>query len=115
MIYGRNRMEAALTRETIIAVIWFMLGFGAGLFILSFWKYFIAAIVVAITLPIVLPLIGLNIPLTPEAVTRAFTTGINMLADLLAENRYSIYGFIAGAVLGLFTALLRLQRSIRTG
>jgi hypothetical protein len=108
-------MEPALTRETIIAVIWFMIGFGAGLFILSFWKYFIAAIVIAIALPIVLPLFGLSIPITPETVTKAFTTGINLLADLLAENRYSMYGFIAGAVLGLFTALLRLQRSIRAG
>jgi uncharacterized membrane protein YvlD (DUF360 family) len=108
-------MEPALTRETIIAVIWFMIGFGAGLFILSFWKYFIAAVVIAIALPIVLPLFGLSIPITPETVTKAFVTGINMLADLLAENRYSMYGFIAGAVLGLFTALLRLQRSIRTG
>jgi fumarate reductase subunit D len=108
-------MEPALTRETIIAVIWFMIGFGAGLFILSFWKYFIAAIVIAIALPIVLPLFGLSIPMTPETVTKAFTTGINLLADLLAENRYSMYGLIAGAVLGLFTALLRLQRSIRTG
>jgi uncharacterized membrane protein YvlD (DUF360 family) len=108
-------MEPALTRETIIAVIWFMIGFGAGFFILSFWKYFIAAIVIAIALPIVLPLFGLSIPMTPETVTKAFTTGINLLADLLAENRYSMYGFIAGAVLGLFTALLRLQRSIRTG
>ncbi len=106
-------MEATLTRETIIAVVWFMIGFGAGLFILSFWKYFIAAVVIAIALPIVLPLFGLSIPVTPETVTKAFTTGINMLADLLAENRYSMYGFIAGATLGVFTAIIRLQRNVK--
>jgi hypothetical protein len=106
-------MELALTRDMIIAVLWFMIGFGAGLFILSLWKYIIIGVVVAIIAPIILAVLGLNIPLTPETVVDALLRGVDMLADVLSRNRYAMYGFIVGAALGFIVAILRLQRSVK--
>ena len=103
----------APSRELIAAVIWFMIGFGAGLFILSMWKYLLIAVVAAIILPIALAAFGVALPITPEAVMNALLTGIEMLADVLARNRYSLYGFVAGAALGLAVAVLRLKNSMK--
>ena len=96
-----------------MAVIWFMIGFGAGLFILSFWKYILIAVIAAVILPVALIAFGLSIPITPETVVNALLTGIEMLTDILARNRYSLYGFVAGAAIGLAVAVLRLQRAAR--
>ena len=96
-----------------MAVIWFMIGFGAGLFILSFWKYILIAVIAAVILPVALIAFGLSIPITPETVVNALLMGIEMLTDILARNRYSLYGFVAGAAIGLAVAVLRLQRAAR--
>ncbi len=104
----------AVGRETVAAIIWFMIGFGAGLAILSFWKYILAATIAAVILPVVLAIIGLPLPITPEAVVDALLYGIDRLADILSRNRYSIYGFAAGAALGLAVAAIRLQRAARS-
>ncbi len=100
-------MNLQIDQSTVLAIIWFFIGFGAGLALLRFWKVLILVVVLAVLLPFIISLAGVSSPLTPEQVIAAFFNGVNLLASLLASNNYSALGFIVGVILGLLTYALR--------
>ncbi len=100
-------MNLQIDQSTVLAVIWFFIGFGAGLALMRFWKVLIVVVVLAVLLPFIVSLAGVSSPISSEQVIAAFFNGINLLASLLASNNYSALGFIIGVALGLVTYALR--------
>jgi len=98
-------------RETIAAVIWFMIGFGAGLAVVRLWKYVLIALVAAFLAPLVIPaLLGVSLNFTAENMVDAVVKALDYLITFLASNRYSVMGFLIGAVLAVAFSLSRLVR-----
>ncbi|MEM2485625.1 MAG: hypothetical protein QXK69_12945 [Candidatus Caldarchaeum sp.] len=98
-------------RETIAAVIWFMIGFGAGLAVVRLWKYVLIALVTAFLAPFVLSaFFGASLPFTPENVLNAVVKALDFLASFIASNRYSVLGFLLGAVVAAVVSLSGLFR-----
>ncbi len=100
-------MESVLTTQTVLAIIWFFIGFGLGFAVLRFWKVLLVLVIIAVLLPFVLGLAGLRTPFTPQDVVNAFVNGLNILASLIAVNQFASIGFILGIALGLITYILR--------
>jgi uncharacterized membrane protein (Fun14 family) len=99
--------EVLTSRETILAIVWFFIGFGAGLALLRLWKIVLIALVAAFLAPLILGLMGISLPVTPENIVDAIVSGIEWFAGLLASRTYGALGFLIGAVLGLVFSLMR--------
>ena len=99
--------DVLTSRETILAIMWFFIGFGAGLALLRLWKIILIALVAAFLAPLILGAIGLSLPLTPENFAAALVSGIEWFAGLLASRPHGAIGFLAGAALGLILVLAR--------
>ncbi|MEM0482985.1 MAG: hypothetical protein QXM16_08925 [Nitrososphaerota archaeon] len=68
-------------------VIWFMIGFGAGLAAVRLWKYVLIALVIAFLAPFVLSAFpGVSPPLTPEKMLDAVVKALDFLASLIAST-----------------------------
>ncbi|MCS7110382.1 MAG: hypothetical protein NZ956_02800 [Candidatus Caldarchaeum sp.] len=100
-------MDFRIDQTLILTVIWFFIGFGAGLALLRFWKILIVVVLVAVLFPFVVSLAGVSAPFTPEQVINAFINGISLLAGILGSNPYSALGFMLGVILGLITFIIR--------
>ncbi|MEM1975972.1 MAG: hypothetical protein QW074_07805 [Candidatus Caldarchaeum sp.] len=101
--------EAFTEAETLLAVMWFLIGLGTGLALLRFWKLILASFIIALLAPVVLPMLGVSLPfsITPENIVDLMINGIQMMASFLSRNQFGALGFLAGAVLGLLTTILR--------
>lgn len=101
--------EAFTEAETLLSVTWFLIGFGAGLALLRFWKLVLASFVVVLLAPVVLPALGISLPfsITPDNMVDLMARGVQMLASFLSRNQLGALGFLAGAALGLLTTILR--------
>ncbi|MCS6784829.1 MAG: hypothetical protein RMI43_03735 [Candidatus Caldarchaeum sp.] len=102
-------MEFRIDQTTILTVIWFFIGFGAGFALLRFWKILVVVVLVAVLLPFAVSLAGVSAPFTSEQVVNAFINGINLLAGILGSNPYAAIGFIFGVIVGLITFMLRVR------
>ncbi|MEM2237656.1 MAG: hypothetical protein QXR26_08805 [Candidatus Caldarchaeum sp.] len=100
-------MDLRLDAQTVLAVVWFFIGFGAGVAVIRFWKILLAVVVIAVLLPIVISIAGLRSPLTSEDVVNAFIRGLNMFVSIIASNQFAALGFLLGVVLGVITFVLR--------
>lgn len=98
-------------REAVAAVIWFMIGFGAGLAVVRLWKYVMIALVIAFLAPFILSVfVGFSLSFTPENVLNAMVKALDFLASFIASNSYSVLGFLIGAVIALAVSLSGLFR-----
>lgn len=98
-------------REAVAAVIWLMIGFGAGLAVVRLWKYVLISLVVAFLAPFILSFfVGFSLPFTPENVLNAVVKALDLLASFIASNRYSVIGFLIGAVIAVAVTLSGLFR-----
>ncbi|MDW8084405.1 MAG: hypothetical protein RMI49_04320 [Candidatus Caldarchaeum sp.] len=102
-------MEVELNQSIITSLIWFFIGFGAGLALLRFWKIIAITVAVAVLLPIIINLVGLVSPISSEQVVQALFQGINLFANILSANPYSALGFILGLVIGVIIFILRIR------
>lgn len=102
-------MGLEINQTLILSLIWFFIGFGAGLALLRFWNILIVTAVIAVLLPIIIDLTGFSTPLTPDRVVRALVDGISLFAKILGSNPDSGLGFIIGLVVGLLIFVLRIR------
>lgn len=100
-------MDFRLDQSTVLAIIWFFIGFGTGLALLRFWKILLVIVIVAVLAPFIISLAGLNVPISSEQIINAFVNGLNMLASILASNPFAAIGFVIGVALGVITFVLR--------
>lgn len=103
----KPHMDIGLDQTLVLNLIWFFIGFGAGLALLKFWKVVVAVVLVAVFLPFVVSLAGISAPFTSDQALIALYRGIEMFAGILTANPYSTLGFILGLVLGLVIFILR--------
>jgi len=100
-------MDSVASVQTVLAIVWFLIGFGLGFAALRFWKLLLAVVIIAVLLPFALGLAGLRTPFTPQDIVNASINGIYILASLIASNQFALIGFLLGVVLGLVTYILR--------
>ncbi|MEM1942820.1 MAG: hypothetical protein QXO30_03645 [Candidatus Caldarchaeum sp.] len=92
---------------TILAILWFLLGFGAGYVAIKLWKVLLVVIVVALLAPIILGMLGLAGAPPAESVLAAFINGLYLLAAVIGSNQFSVIGFVLGVIVGLVVSLAR--------
>jgi uncharacterized membrane protein (Fun14 family) len=100
-------MDSIVTYQTVLAIIWFLIGFGLGFAVLRFWKLLLAVVIIAVLLPFILGLAGMRTPFTSQDLVNAFINGLSILASMIASNQFASIGFLLGIVLGLITFILR--------
>ena len=93
--------------QLVLAIIWFFIGFGIGIFLLRLGLYLLAIVIAAVMIPIVASLLGVGLPFTAGDVVDAVSRGLEMVAQLIAGNQYAFAGFVLGAILGFALAMLR--------
>ncbi|MCS7127003.1 MAG: hypothetical protein NZ953_01220 [Thaumarchaeota archaeon] len=89
----------------VASIIWFAIGFGAGMFVIRFWAVVLAAIIVALIAPLILAPLGVT--LSPELVIGTAVGGVEWFARFLVSRAPMFAGFIVGLVLSLFLKFLR--------
>ena len=102
-----SSMDNVVAYQTVLAIIWFLIGFGLGFAVLRFWKLLLVVVIIAVLLPFILGLAGMRTPFTPQDIVNTFINGLSILASLIASNQFASIGFLIGVILGLITFILR--------
>ncbi|MEN3048195.1 MAG: hypothetical protein ABDH63_05385 [Candidatus Caldarchaeales archaeon] len=95
----------AVDPELVASIIWFVIGFGAGMFVISLWKWVLAAMIVALIAPLVLAPLG--VPLSPELVIETAVSGVEWFARFLVSRVPMFAGFLVGLVLSVVLKVFR--------
>jgi len=88
-------MDNVVAYQTVLAIIWFLIGFGLGFAVLRFWKLLLVVVIIAVLLPFILGLAGAVTPFTPQEdflkqqLFERIKSAVNIAKDpAIPETRY---------------------------